>query len=290
MQDDGKAGGGAFRWYGWARAVSRDPDLSTAAKLLAWLLADHANAAGRCWPSRKRLLAETALTLSVLKRATAALRDAGWIEVDAGHGDTASRYKLREGSQADPGRGRSRTRGGVAGDPREGSQADLGTTQRTTQGSENAPVGARSLDDSITTAAMEEESTRLLDRHAEVVAAHNGASPRSPGKRDRDAALDLVRRLGDGWDGRLVEILTFALAKPFWASKVATVAGLGRSLDGLLAEVKAAGGEGREMKDCEICMEREPCRWEPPGFGSIWICEDCEDELRERSAALGYGG
>ena len=124
----------------------------------------------------------------------------------------------------------------------------------------------------------------LLTHHAAVIERHSGVRLRPPSSADREAASDLLARLGDDWAARLVELLTFALARPFWASKVATVAGLHRNVDGLAAESAAAGGDGRQMEECVYCDERKPCRWEPRGFHNGWWCDDCCEEMAGAAA------
>jgi len=75
--------------------IWREPGLTPTAKLLASVMAQHANVVNgsyRCWVSRHRLaeLLGTDRHGSTLNRAVACLRDAGWIDYDPHphHGNT----------------------------------------------------------------------------------------------------------------------------------------------------------------------------------------------------------
>jgi hypothetical protein len=124
----------AFRWFDWAMGPSADPDLTPLAKIVAWLLAKHAdNATGRCYPSQALLAKESGSSVSGVRKATDALEAAGWISCVPGRGRTSSYYRLvvpecpeKGGQTAPSGAGRA-TSSGQADRPERG----MGTTQRT---------------------------------------------------------------------------------------------------------------------------------------------------------------
>jgi hypothetical protein len=103
-----------------------------------------------------------------------------------------------------------------------------------------APDGADSLSTSAENAMGEEA---LLAFHADVLAGHTGVPARQPSARDMEAAARLAGRLGSGWREPVDAALHFALGDSFWAQKVATVAGLERNIDSLLAGARGKANE-----------------------------------------------
>lgn len=76
-------------------AVAQDSRLSSSAKVVAVLLADHLNTlTGRCDPSVARLEAMAGLSRTQTKKALKALASAGWIEKDARPGRSTA-FSLR---------------------------------------------------------------------------------------------------------------------------------------------------------------------------------------------------
>jgi Helix-turn-helix domain len=87
----------AFRWHRWARRVAARDYLSRAAKQVAYILADFADArTGECWPSQSQLAELSGLTTRAIRDATAELESclALVVEHESKGGRDRKRYRL----------------------------------------------------------------------------------------------------------------------------------------------------------------------------------------------------
>lgn len=74
--------------------VNRMPHLSTGAKLVYWVLVRFAGRDGRCFPSRKRIAADVALSVRQVDRYLSELRGAGLLRHERGRTGRSNRYEF----------------------------------------------------------------------------------------------------------------------------------------------------------------------------------------------------
>lgn len=74
--------------------VNRMPQLSTGAKLVYWVLVRFGGRDGKCFPSRKRIAADVALSVRQVDRYLSELRDAGLLRHERGRTGRSNRYEF----------------------------------------------------------------------------------------------------------------------------------------------------------------------------------------------------
>ena len=266
----------AFRWFSWAEGPSGDPSLTPLAKVIAWLLAKHANnRTGRCYPSQALLMEASSSSLGGVRKAITALQQVGWISYVPGHGRTPSHYQLMERARPEKDGQPAPSRAGTP--PREGRserpEQGGGTTQRTSQRTEkDAPDGARSLSTDAEDAVR--EAVRVtVEVLGNVVANHTGVRPLPPTEADRKAARDWLGRVPpEQRQEAFREAMTFALADPFWAQKVTAFAKFNKHFDALLTAARAQEEKARLTAPCVECGGRQQFVGELDDDG---YCDDC---------------
>jgi Helix-turn-helix domain len=85
----------AFRWYRWSRRLGEREYLSRAAKQVAWLLADFADAKGECWPSQAQLAELSGMSKKGVREGIRELeRDVALTIAQDASGRGPTRYRL----------------------------------------------------------------------------------------------------------------------------------------------------------------------------------------------------